>query len=228
MRYYFYKGPVNLDERFPELVRDSFYSYPVTETTFYINLPGLDRVDVIRRGEAWESMLANREIDLYIQENQPEVFSEQRTSEQNWIPTSEAEGLGSWLSILVEKGKIIGSYAGYVYTDRLGRRYSSNSYITISPEYQGRGLCREFATFTYERLLSVFEADYIVVFVASMIGAGACRCYVRAAQDLGLYVFGKGEQDYALVEPEDCQSQDLDSLIFSISPILDEVMVNRQ
>lgn len=228
MRYYFYKGPVNLEERFPDLFNNSFYSHPVTETTYYILYPGAQgtrKVEVIRIEEKWESMIMDREVDAYIQRNQPDVFSEQRILEESWIPTPEVEGIDSWLSIMVEGGKIIGSYTGDVYMDKLGRRFSKDSFITISPEYHGRGLCREFATFTYERLLSVYRVDYIIIFVASTIGAGACRCYIRAAKDLGLYVFGKGEE-YAYAEPEDCQLRDLESLIFSISPVLDEIMTN--
>ncbi|SPN79375.1 Acyl-CoA N-acyltransferase [Brazilian cedratvirus IHUMI] len=227
MRYYFYKGPVNLEERFPDLVKNSFYRYPVTEIAYYVNLPGGDKVEVLDVGGGWQSLLMDKDTDSYIQRNRPEVFTEERIMEESWLPTSEVEGDGSWLSILVEGGKIIGSYAGHVYIDELGRRFSKGSFITISPEYQGRGLCREFATFTYERLLSVYQVDYIAIFVASTIGAGACRCYIRAAQDLGLYVFGKGE-NYIIAKPEDCQTRDLDSLIFSIFPILDEVMINQE
>lgn len=229
MRYYFYKGPVNLEERFPDLVNNSPYMYPVTETSYYILYPGsqgLERAEVVlTNDDIWEPMMIDRKVDEYIQRNQPEVFTEENVLQQTWFPTSEVEGPDSWLSIMVEGGKIIGSYAGHVRSDELGRRFSKGSFITISPEYQGRGLCREFATFTYERLLSVYLVDYIIIFVASTIGAGACRCYIRAAKDLGLYVFGKGEE-YTHVEPEDCQTYDLYSLIFSFSPVLDEVMTN--
>ncbi|SPN79067.1 Acyl-CoA N-acetyltransferase [Cedratvirus Zaza IHUMI] len=227
MRYYFYKGPVNLKERFPDLVNNSFYTHLVTETSYYVNLPGVGKVDVFRMEETWKSTSVNREVDEYIQENQPQVFSEERVFEESWVPNFKAKDNG-WLSIMVEKGKIIGSYAGRLYTDKLGRRYSAQSFITISPEYHGTGLCREFATFTYERLLSIYQVDYIAIFVSSTIGAGACRCYIRAAKDLDLYVFGAFDHPntFLIREIEDCNKGNLEELIFTFLPTIDENMLD--
>ncbi|SHO33206.1 Acyl-CoA N-acyltransferase [Cedratvirus A11] len=234
MRYYFYKGPVNLKKNFPDLVNNSFYSRPVTETFYYILYPspqGITKVEVGDYGKGWQSAIVDREVDSYIERTNPQAFLGEKVYEESWVPDHKTKGDDGWLSIMVQEGKIIGSYVGRVYTDDLGRKFSRKSFITISPEYEGRGLCREFATFTYERLLSVYKVDYIVILVASTIRAGACRCYVRAAKDLGLYVFGKsppsdtsGRQEYVYAEPEDCQLYDLESLIFTIHPVLDEVM----
>nr|WIL03189.1 hypothetical protein Cbor_148 [Cedratvirus borely] len=232
MRYYFYKGPVNLKERYPELVSNSTYYYPVEEVTHYVLYQGQREQVVEYRGQAWYSVNGNEEVDTFVQRERPQVFTTTVISDQQWKPTLKVGG-NEWLSIMVDKGKIIGSYDGHVYKDSLGRKFSSESFISISPEHQGRGLCREFALFTYERLLSVFNLEYITLVVASMIGAGACRCYVRAAKDIGLYTYGRtsygghqGERDeYLYIEVQDCASGDLDFLIFTFAPGVDETMI---
>ncbi|QIN54270.1 acyl-CoA N-acetyltransferase [Cedratvirus kamchatka] len=226
MRYYFYKGPINLKERYPELVTSSTFIYPVEEVTYYVLYQG-KREGVVKYEGRWHSVNGNEDVDALIQRERPKVFYMTMVSDNMWKPTTKIKEK-QWLSIMVDKGKIIGSYDGYVHTDSLGRRFSSESFISISPQYQGKGLCREFALFTYERLLSVCNVDYIALVVASTIGAGACRCYMRAAKDLGLYTFasttlGKAKT-YLYREVEDCSLQDLDFLVFSFLPAMDDVM----
>jgi hypothetical protein len=232
MRYYFYKGPINLKSKFPDLVANSTFVYPVEEVTYYILYRG-EKAQVIEYGgqgtlSSWHSVDEDKGVDAFIQRERPKIFYTTTVSDHQWTPTIKVREENEWLSIMVDKGKIIGSYDGNVRTDSLERKFSSESFINISPEYQGKGLCREFALFTYERLLSVYQVDYIALVVASMIGAGACRCYMRAAKDLGLYTYasttlGKGEA-YVYREVEDCDRQDLDFLIFSFLPSMDDVM----
>ncbi|SHO33205.1 Acyl-CoA N-acyltransferase [Cedratvirus A11] len=178
MRHEFFVGPVNLEERYPELVSNSTYFYPEKITNYYIIYNG-QRARVESYRGKWYSADLNEEVNAFIKRERPKLSSVDYIVQGKWSPTVE-KGEGSWLSIMVHDNKIIGSYEGRVLEDELGRGFSLDSYISISPEYQGKGLCREFATFTYERLLSVFQVDYIIITVASTLGAGACRCYVRA------------------------------------------------
>nr|WIL04645.1 acyl-CoA N-acetyltransferase [Cedratvirus duvanny] len=224
MHYEFFVGPIDLEERYPELVSNSTYLYPERMTTHYIIYNG-QRARVESYRGKWYSADLNDEINAFIKRERPKLFSEDYVVQGKWSPTVK-RGEGSWLSIMVHDNKIIGSYEGRVLEDELGRGFSLDSYITISPEYQGRGLCREFVAFTYERLLSVYKVDYIIITVSSKIGAGACRCYVRAAKDLGLYTYGSRSQEheYLYREVEDCNLGDLEFLVFSLLPGVDQVM----
>lgn len=225
MHYEFFVGPVNLEERYPELVSNSTYLYPEKITNYYIIYKG-QRTRVESYRGKWYSADLNGEITAFLNRERPELFSVDYIVQGKWSPTVKMETKGNWLSIMIDQNKIIGFYEGHVLEDELGRKLSLQSYISISPEYQGKGLCREFATFTYERLLSIFQVNYIIITVASTLGAGACRCYVRAAKDLALYTFGSRSQEheYLYREVEDCNLGDLEFLVFSLSPGVDQVM----
>ncbi|SPN79061.1 Acyl-CoA N-acetyltransferase, partial [Cedratvirus Zaza IHUMI] len=72
--------------------------------------------------------------------------------------------------------------------------------------------------------------------LVSALPTGACRCYIRAAKDLGLYAFRSElaqtfgafawdmEGRYEIREVEDC-NQGLDSLIFTFLPRVDGSMI---
>ncbi|SPN79373.1 Hypothetical protein BRZCDTV_303 [Brazilian cedratvirus IHUMI] len=221
MHYEFFVGPIDLRQRFPELVANSTYLFPLTFTDYYVMYQGR-RTQVYNYGERWYS--ASKEVNAFMDNERPEIISVDRVVQGKWEPNTETNG---WISIMVEENKIIGSYYGGIYVDQLGRNYSSNSSIDISPEYRGRGLCREFAFFTYQHLVDLFHMDYILVRVDSTIGAGACRCYVRAAKDLGLRTFGSlsEEHEYLYREVQDCNLGDLKFLIFTTLKV-DEVMTS--
>ncbi|SOB74366.1 hypothetical protein BQ9231_00483 [Cedratvirus lausannensis] len=225
MRYEFFVGPIDLEERYPELVSNSTYLYPEKITNYYIIYNG-QRARVESYRGKWYSADLNDEVNAFIKRERPKVFSVDYIVQGKWSPTVKMGTKGNWLSVMIDQNKIIGFYEGHVLEDELERKLSLQSYISISPEYQGKGLCREFATFTYERLLSVYKVDYIIITVASTLGSGACRCYVRAAKDLGLYTFGSRSQEheYLYREVEDCNLGDLEFLVFSLLPGVDQVM----
>ena len=220
MRYEFFVGPIDLRQRFPELVANSTYSFPLELIDYYVVYQG-QRVRVFGYGERWHS--ASKEVNSFIDRERPEIISVNRVVQGKWQPTTETDG---WISIMVEGNKIIGSYSGKIYMDQLDRKYSSNSSIDISPEYRGRGLCKEFAFFTYRGLVNLLHTDYILIRVNSTIGAGACRCYIRAAKDLGLNTFGSRSEEYEYPrrQVKDCSLDDLDFLIFTTSEEADEIM----
>lgn len=169
MHYEFFVGPIDLKKRFPELVANSTYFFSLRLTDYYVVYQG-QRVQVYNYGERWYS--ANKEVNVFIDRERPEIISVDRVVQGKWEPTTETNG---WICIMVEGNKIIGSYSGGIYTDQLGRYYSSGSSINISPEYRGRGLCKRFSSSAYKRLINLLHVDYILIRVSSTIGAGACR-----------------------------------------------------
>lgn len=220
MRYEFFIGPLNLEEIYPGIVERSSFFYTEDYYVYYALRNGKE-VRVLPHGTGWK-ILGREE---YLDEHEP-VQSRKMLIEHVWEPPGILNQ-GEWLSLLIEGDKIIGSYIGEVNKDSLGRRHSIHSSIKINPQYQGRGLCRGFAQFSYGKLLSEFAVDYICIAVVSTFEEGACRCYIRAAKNLGLYTFGSlgGEENYLYREIEDCNLGFLDDLIFTVAPELDEVMI---
>lgn len=68
---------------------------------------------------------------------------------------------------MVDKGEVVGFYVGSLDEDSLGRRYANDSFVSIRPDYRGRGLCRELARFTYGGLIKQAHVVYIVTKVDS-------------------------------------------------------------
>ncbi|QIN54269.1 putative acyl-CoA N-acyltransferase [Cedratvirus kamchatka] len=183
---------------------------------------------MIPEGLGWRPVSRDEEVHRYVQEHTLPILSKTTIIQNFWQPYNEPQGEDDWISFLFDQNRIIGYYKGTVYLDALGRRFSTDSYISISPEYQGRGLCKGLAQFSYDKLVTLLQVDYIVITVASVIESGACRCYVRAAKDLGLRTFGSfanSYADYKFIEIVDCNVIGLDHLIFSFTP-LDEIMVS--
>jgi hypothetical protein len=173
MRYEFFIGPVDLKQRFPELVANSTYLFPLELIDYYVVYQG-QRVRVFGHDERWYS--ASKEVNSFIDRERPEIISVNRVVQGTWKPTTKTDG---WISIMVEGNKIIGSYYGEIHMDQLGRKYNSNSSINISPEYRGRGLCKEFAFFTYQGLVNLLHTDYILIRVNSTIGAVVDKCLIN-------------------------------------------------
>ncbi|SPN79360.1 Hypothetical protein BRZCDTV_296 [Brazilian cedratvirus IHUMI] len=225
MRYEFFTGPFHLRDK--ELIARSEYIHPEQMTNYYIFREGR-REEVSYYDGRWHSWRLDRDVDSFIEKENPKVFSVTSMVQAKWKPVTNLEKNNSWLSIMVDNRKIVGFYQGYIAEDEKGRRVSYRSYISISPEYQGRGLCRELASFTYEKLLYTLRVDYIIITVSSKLSSGACRCYVKAAKDLTLNTFGSREEeyDYQYREVEDCNLGDLKFLIFTFSEDIDEIMVS--
>jgi hypothetical protein len=234
MHYEFFVGPVNLEEVYPGIVERSAYFYTEEEDMYYI-LYKRREVQVVPFSVGWRTLDYDQEIEEYIRRFQPDlrfrstlpVLSRKVKVERTWKPYHILWQDHEWLSLLMEEERIIGFYRGESYEDDLERRYSTHSNIQVSPEFRGRGLCKNFAQFTYDKLLTELSISYISINVASTLPTGACRCYVRAAKDLGLYTFGAfaWEDEYLLREVEDCNLGDLDFLIFTFLPGVDETMI---
>lgn len=227
MHYEFFSGKFDLEEVYPGLFQRSIHAYTEEEVTNYIRYKGRD-ITVFPGSSGLRPLSVDKEVHRYIRESTPPVLSKTRVIKNFWQPYAEPQEEDDWICFLFDRNRIVGYYKGSVYLDELERRFSADSYISISPEYQGRGLCKGLAQFTYDKLVTLLQAEYIVITVASTLGAGACRCYVRAAKDLGLRTYGSVVNyypDYKFVEIVDCNVPDLDHLIFSFAP-LDEIMVS--
>lgn len=51
-----------------------------------------------------------------------------------WEPTTYTDE-NSWSCFMVDKGEIVGFYVGNLEEDSLGRKYSTNSFVSIRPDY---------------------------------------------------------------------------------------------
>ena len=95
MRYYFYKGPVNLKNKFP----DSTFTYPLVVTNHYILYNGQD-VEVMEYADhGWRAMDLDPRVDSYIQRKRPEIISIYTISQGQRVPTTKV-GSDAWLSIM--------------------------------------------------------------------------------------------------------------------------------
>lgn len=234
MHYEFFVGPVNLEEIYPGVVERSSFSYTEEEEKYYIIHRG-EEIQVEPLDIGWRSVDYDPEVERYIGSFQPNLLYRSTLPvmvrrvgvEHIWKPYHLLWEENEWLSLLIEGEKIIGFYRGETYNDDLGRKYSTHSYITISPQQRGRGLCEDFARFTYDKLFSLMEVEYISIIVASKIKTGACRCYMRAAKSLGLNTFAEFAYNgvYRLRKVEDCNQGGLSQLIFTFLPRVDEVMI---
>nr|WIL03263.1 hypothetical protein Cbor_146 [Cedratvirus borely] len=228
MHYEFFTGRFDLEKVYPGLEDRSVYEYTEPKTLFYVIYRGRE-IPVLQREEGWYPVERNGKVQRYLSQSKPEILSREKTVSYVWDVDVYLERDNEWLSLLMHEDKVIGYYKGIFLVDKRGKRFSTNSFITISPEYQGRGLCKGLASFTYERLVNILSIDYIVITISSSIGAGACRCYIRAAKDLGLYTFGSFSytSGYSLRDVNDCNLQGLDYLIFSVEPSVDRVVTER-
>ena len=243
MRYYFYLG--NSEER-EELINkhkvDCPPVYQEKATHTYVTFRGKE-VEVVRSVGRWIVLDSYDAALLRYLNYNPTLRIVQSMEDREWEPVTYTDE-DSWSCFMVDQNNIVGFYTGSIEEDSLGRKYTSNSFVGIRPDYRGRGLCRELARFTYDNLIKQVGVGYIVTKVDSNIGAGASRSYMRAAKDLGLSTYGycsdQGDEDenllfgcyQALEESEDCDRGKnrfslpsyLDNLVFSTYE-LDKVMV---
>lgn len=87
----------------------------------------------------------------------------------------------NWISYILDGDMIVGYYHGHVRHDSLKRPYNETSHIVIRPDYQGRGLCRNFSKYTYDQIVQLYVWSKVPIY--------ACRCYVQAALELGFRVY---------------------------------------
>nr|WIL03584.1 hypothetical protein Cplu_143 [Cedratvirus plubellavi] len=134
MHYEFFTGPLDLEKVYPGLFQRSIYFYNVQEEYNYIKYKGREIVVVKHDDLGWLCVSCNEEVQEYVQNSQPSVLTRKVNREDVWRPYAEPGGEGDWLSLLFDQGKIIGFYKGSIYLDNLGRRFSSHSFINISPQ----------------------------------------------------------------------------------------------
>nr|WIL02739.1 hypothetical protein Cbor_147 [Cedratvirus borely] len=137
MHYKFFTGPLDLEKVYPGLFQRSIYFYNVQEEYNYIRYKGREIVVVKHDDLGWLCVSCNEEVQEYVQSFQPStlpVFTRKVNREDVWRPFFEPEEEGDWLSLLFDQGKIIGFYKGSIYLDNLGRKFSSHSFINISPQ----------------------------------------------------------------------------------------------
>lgn len=168
------------------------------------------------------------DVDVYFTDSSGQPMVQKQTVESIWEPPAPVWQINEWLSVIIDGDRVVGFYTGEIHKDSLGRRFSMRSNIEISPEKRGRGLCKEFAQFTYASILKL-SVSYICINIGSLLETGACRCYMRAAQSLGLNTFASQSRKtgYQLRPVEDCNLGGLDYLIFTPLARLDQTMIDQ-
>lgn len=238
MEYAFFTGPVNIEAIYPGIEKRSSLIYTRDKISFFVNYRGQE-FKVVKNGMggfyvASSPFLSYDDILLLehrISNGSLPVQEKIKTLEYLWSPEVNLTEENSWLSLILHQGQIVGYYFGFIQEDDLGRLYSSHSYISIRPDYQGRGLCKDFSKYTYGKIYEVFDVDYIYLSVAAERKAGACRCYIRAGKELGFRTYGSFEEygdivpDYKIRKVSDCNAGNLIYLIFTTKGEIDNIMI---
>nr|WIL05276.1 hypothetical protein pmam_237 [Pithovirus mammoth] len=228
MEFLFFEGPTNVRELFPELVENSYLNYPEIVRENFVILNGERILVDFYKHVGWSA----KEI-AYTDSRREEILSRTSLSPSNplslpvqveevekeriWRPVEELLEEDQWLALMVDDEVIVGFYFGEVFLDNLGRKYSTHSYLNIRPDYRGRGLCRPFAQFAYNNATRNLQVIYFCITVATSETAGVCRCYIRAALNLGYQTYGDfGEfyPEFEQIEVENCNSGKMKFLIF--------------
>ncbi len=160
-----------------------------------IQNPSMNREDVV--GLAWSIRIdVKRRISLPVSDPDHLAIQEEQSyiSRIEWQPRITKEygsENGVWLSFLidVERNAVVGTYSGFVEVDGRGYRYSRGSFIELHPDYRGRGLCRDFARYSYSEAAVLYDISYFKIKVGAIEQVGACRCYTQAAMDIGFSVY---------------------------------------
>ncbi|AHH01711.1 hypothetical protein pv_144 [Pithovirus sibericum] len=237
--FLFLKGPVDIRQLYPEMVKASplVYSEP-SEINFVIFRGNKIKVSY------WEEIgWRTSEIvytdpiskEILFRTNLPEtdvlflpVLTEFVEREKLWSPEETIQN-DEWMALMVTHNIIVGYYRGFIFCDEFGRDYSSFSFLNIRPDYRGRGLCRPFAQFAYGALTEKFRVNYICLTIATQHEIGVCKCYVRAAKNLGFRVYGDDDANFPNpkeIGVEECNSGKFVFLILvTQGDILDQEMI---
>ena len=95
-----------------------------------------------------------------------------------------------WAVLMIDNKKqtIAGYYYGYIRKNKNNILFSNDSFITIQPEYLGKGLCKKLASVTYKLLFDQLNIEFI--FIQNVAHVHGCRCYVNSAKENNYYVYG--------------------------------------
>jgi len=234
--FVFFHDIDRLPSKYETLLENSDYEYSVTTEYKFILIEGR-RIPVM--GETGSYYIDKDDVAEYLRETNQKsdkqsirdrfnsitkdinnksipVITQENATTEIWKPKSPPLGQNTWVSLMVDKSlnKIIGTYKGAFYEDSKHRRYSGKQYLEISPQYRGKGLCTNFAKYTYDQLGNTQgENAPLAAYLCLVIGASekvaACRCYTAAALSLGFTVYST---EGPLQSKENCTVYDSDTV----------------
>lgn len=109
------------------------------------------------------------------------------------LPTEPFGTIFDYIAFMIYEGKIIGYYRGALAISK-GRLCSKDSFIEIRSDFQGKGLCKPLASFTYCSLSDKLGVKCIKIWIATLNPNSACYCYIEAAEKCGYRTFWKEKQ----------------------------------
>nr|WIL04640.1 hypothetical protein Cduv_160 [Cedratvirus duvanny] len=195
--YCFFQGPIDLYQRFNFVP----YEYSVTKVSYFVNYKGrkinLSSSLYVKSDNmlSYDDIL---EIEEAIKQRELTIMKEEKSKFAHWSVPSFVDK-EHWLSLLFsEEGEILAYYKGRI-EERTSGTYSTSSFISIRPDQRGKGLCTEFATFTFSNLGKV--VDKIELVNGATNSQAACACYTAAGLALGYEVYLKdiGQTSYRKV-----------------------------